>query len=168
MDNLEKKHEVMGERLEEKYADEVIEYYNRPKPEFTQFDALIQMNQAHVVMLVERNIVSKNDGAKIMRALAELEQLGEEGFKIDPYLNDQYMNMEAFVIEKVGEDVGGKMHTARSRNDLFPCASRIVARTTINGIIRQLIELRNVLLRRAEEHSSTIMPGYTHTQHRNP
>jgi argininosuccinate lyase len=164
---LEKKLKVMGERLKEKSADEVIEYY-KPRREDTRFDVLVQMNQAHVAMLVETGIIGRDDGSKIMIALLELQQMGEAGLKFDPYLNDQYMNMESFIIGKVGEDVGGKLHTARSRNDIISCTVRMRARAMINEIIQQMVELRNVLLQRAEEHSSTIMSGYTHTQHAQP
>lgn len=166
---LEKRgYDVMGERLKEKAADTVIEYYQKQEPEVTAFDALIQVNKAHVVMLSERGIITKRDACAILKVALELEKIGRARFDVDPYLVDVYMNMEAFVIQRTGEEVGGKMHTGRSRNDLEPTVLRIAGRAGIIETIGRVIDLRESLIHRAREHVETIMPGYTHLQHAQP
>jgi len=165
---LEKGHEVLGERLKEKIADAAIEYYGKHEPDITPFDALILANKAHVVMLSEMKIIGYRDASAILQTISELEKIGEANFAVDPYLVDLYMNMEAFVVGKLGEAIGGKMHTARSRNDLEPTVLRIAARAALNETIKQVIDLRATLLRQASNHVETIMPGYTHMQHAQP
>jgi len=158
----------MGERLKEKTADTVIAYYQNHELDFTLFDALIEANKAHVVMLSEKKVISQADASAILQAVLELEKIGQVNFRLDPYLVDLYMNMEAFVVERTGEAVGGKMHTGRSRNDLEPTVLRITARAAINETIEGVIALREILFLRASEYVETIMPGYTHLQHAQP
>ncbi|MFI5449790.1 MAG: argininosuccinate lyase [Candidatus Bathyarchaeia archaeon] len=165
---LEKGYHVMGERLKERTADAVIEYYQKQEPPVTPFDALIAANKAHMVMLVETGIIDRRAASAILKAILELEKLGQQRFQLDPYLVDLYMNMEAFVVGKLGEEIGGKIHTARSRNDLEPTVLRIASRAALNETTRGIIELRESLIRRAREHVETIMPGYTHMQHAQP
>ena len=74
------KYGVLGERLKKKFAKEVIDYYHKPKPKLTRFDALIQINKAHVVMLFERGIIGEKDGSEILKTLIELEENGEEKY----------------------------------------------------------------------------------------
>ncbi len=160
--------DVMGERLKEKTADLVIDYYKPHTLEVTTFDALIQANKAHVAMLSEGGIIGRRDARIILMAILEIESIGQERFKVDPYLVDLCINMEAFIIQRTGEEVGGKVNTGRSRNDLEPTILRIAARAGINEVVRNVIELRESMLRRASEHLETIMPGYTHMQPAQP
>src|SRR4030043_1870407 len=75
-------------------------------------------NRAHVLMLCHQGILSKQDGKKILKGLRELESLHQKGkFKLDPSKEDVHSNIESFLIERVGIEYGGKVHTGRSRND---------------------------------------------------
>ena len=77
------------------------------------------------------------------------------------------MNIEARLIEKVGE-VGGKLHTARSRNDQVALDLRLFAKEAISDTLVKLRELQRALIRLAEANKDVIIPGYTHLQPAQP
>ena len=121
----------------------------------------LQLHKAHVVMLAEQRIILEEDAMAILGELLDLERLGMSNLSLDPSLG-LYLSTERYLVDKLGPDVAGKMHTGRSRNDLSPANDRMYIRDRINEILQTLIELKQALLRRAEEHVDTVMPGYTH------
>ncbi|MBM4347780.1 MAG: argininosuccinate lyase [Deltaproteobacteria bacterium] len=122
-------------------------------------------NRAHLLMLCQQGIVSKRDGKKILKGLRELESLYQKGmFKLDPSKEDVHSNIESFLIDRTGMESGGKIHTGRSRNDQIGLDMRLYLRDQVMGYVEGLIELIESLHRRAQEHRSTVMPGYTHHQ----
>ena len=126
-------------------------------------------NRAHLLMLYRQRIISRQDGKKILKGLRELESLFQRGkFKLDPSKEDVHSNIESFLIDRVGMEHGGKIHTGRSRNDQIALDMRLYLRDQVLGFVEGLIYLLEALLERAEEHLSTIMPGYTHHQHAVP
>lgn len=123
-------------------------------------------NRAHVLMLCHQGILTKQDGKKILKGLRELEALYQEGkFKLDPSQEDVHSNIESFLIERVGMEYGGKVHTGRSRNDQIVLDMRLYLREQVLEFVEGLISLMESLFQRAEGHRSTVMPGYTHHQH---
>jgi argininosuccinate lyase len=123
-------------------------------------------SRAHVLMLCRQGILSKSDAKKILRGLREIERLYQKGkFKLDPTQEDVHSNTESFLIRRLGIEYGGKIHTGRSRNDQIVLDMRLYLRDQILDYMEGLITLVEKLLERAEEHHSTIMPGYTHHQH---
>jgi argininosuccinate lyase len=123
-------------------------------------------NRAHVIMLCHQGILSKEDGKKILRGLKEFENLYQKGkVKLDPSHEDVHSNIESFLIERVGIEYGGKVHTGRSRNDQIVLDMRLYLRDQVFGYVEGLVFLMESLLQRAEEQRLTIMPGYTHHQH---
>jgi argininosuccinate lyase len=168
---MSKKSALEPERLGQGIADELLKSYVIPQAEPTQrriFNALIQINEAHLVMVKEERIVCLEECRKILSAILEIEKQGVDKFKFDPALGDLYMNMESYVIEKIGEDIGGKMHTGRSRNDLFQTALHFALARKILEVQGGILKLEEVILNLAKSHVETIMPGYTHTQHAQP
>jgi len=121
----------------------------------------LQLHKAHVVMLAEQEIVSEGDARAILGGLLDLERLGSSELPLDPSLG-LYLSTEKYLVDRLGPDVAGRMHTGRSRNDLSPANDRLYIRGRINEIVQALIELKEVLLRKAEVHVDTVMPGYTH------
>jgi argininosuccinate lyase len=79
-----------------------------------------------------------------------------------PDLNDLFTCTEVHLLGRLGDAVGGRLHTGRSRNDLFMAIDRVAARDAINGAIEQIPALQDVLLERSREHADTVFPGYTH------
>ncbi len=123
-------------------------------------------NRAHILMLCEQALLSKQDGKKIVRGLREIETLRQKGkFRLDTSKEDVHSNIESYLIERVGIESGGKVHTGRSRNDQIVLDMRLYLRDQALEFVEGLIFLSETLIQKAEEHRSTIMPGYTHHQH---
>ncbi|RPJ04674.1 MAG: argininosuccinate lyase [Deltaproteobacteria bacterium] len=122
-------------------------------------------NRAHVIMLCRQGILSREEGKKILSALRDLVRLYQKGqFRLDASKEDVHSNVESFLIEKVGMDYGGKVHTGRSRNDQIALDMRLYLRDQALDYVEALILLVDVLIRRGKENRLTIMPGYTHHQ----
>ncbi|MFP4188656.1 MAG: argininosuccinate lyase [Halobacteriales archaeon] len=130
------------------------------------FAADIDVGRAHVVSLAERGIVSGDDAGAILGALDDVE---EEGFDaLDDTHEDVHPAIEAAVVDKVGEDVGGRLHTARSRNDEVATCIRVALRDELIGAMRDILALRSALVERAEETDDWLVSGYTHLQRAQP
>ena len=128
----------------------------------------IRGSVAHARMLGTCGILSKDETEAIVTGLTEIgEEIAQGAFRIDPALEDIHMHVERRLIEKIG-DVGGKLHTARSRNDQVALDLRLYLREAIGGIGAQLRTLQEVLVGKAEVHLDTILPGYTHLQRAQP
>jgi len=126
-------------------------------------------DRAHILMLCRQSILSKRDGKSILKGLKEIEKLHQKGsFRLDPSKEDVHSNIESYLIERVGIESGGKVHTGRSRNDQIVLDMRLYLRDQALEFVEGLIFLIVILLQKAEEHRSTVMPGYTHHQHAVP
>ena len=112
-------------------------------------------------MLLENKIITKPEAAKILGAL---EKLKKEEFSDKSEAEDIHELIESLVIKKAGKDAGGKMHTARSRNDQVTLDIRMKIRDDINIICFCLNEVISTLIQLAEKYQNTIMPLYTHLQ----
>ncbi|HXZ36866.1 MAG TPA: argininosuccinate lyase [Thermodesulfobacteriota bacterium] len=122
-------------------------------------------SRAHVVMLVRQRIIPRRDARLLVTGLREIEKYWQRGsFNLDPSLEDVHTNVEGWLIEKFGIEVGGKLHTARSRNDQVALDMRLYLRDCNLGFVSGLSSLIQTLLRRAKEHRGVITPGYTHHQ----
>jgi len=118
-------------------------------------------SQAHVLMLQENKIISKNDAKKILSAL---EIIKKEKFDSSSNAEDIHELIESLVIKKAGMASGGKMHTARSRNDQVALDIRMKIRDDINILCVCLLDTIESLVSLAKSHPKTIMPLYTHLQ----
>ena len=118
-------------------------------------------SQAHTVMLLENKIIAKNDAKKI---LSSLENLKNEKFNSSSGAEDIHELIESLVIKKAGMASGGKMHTARSRNDQVVLDIRMKIRDDINIICNCLLDTIEALVSVSKNHQKTIMPFYTHLQ----
>ncbi|WP_316504234.1 argininosuccinate lyase [Nitrosopumilus sp.] len=118
-------------------------------------------SQAHTLMLLQNDIISHNDGKKI---LSSLEDLKKEKFDDSSGAEDIHELIESKVIQKAGMTSGGKMHTARSRNDQVVLDIRMKIRDDINIICNCLLDTIETLVSIAKNHQRTIMPLYTHLQ----
>jgi len=118
-------------------------------------------SQAHALMLFQQNIITKIDAKKILTAL---ENLKNEKFDASSGAEDIHELIETLVIKKAGMASGGKMHTARSRNDQVVLDIRMKIRDDINIICNCLLDTIEALVSVAKNHQKTIMPLYTHLQ----
>lgn len=131
------------------------------------FLADIMVDRAHVVMLCRKRIIAEQECAKILRALSKIEQQGIDALDLLKH-DDVHIAIESRVIEEIGEGTGGKMHVARSRNDEVAACIRIALRGELLSLMNELLNLRKALLKKAEQHVRTLMPGFTHLQHAQP
>jgi argininosuccinate lyase len=131
-------------------ADQDILYYD------------ILGSEAHSMMLCDIGLLSIQELKKILQALEDVRkdptQLKTDNFE------DIHESLESFVIKQAGIDAGGKMHTARSRNDQVILDIRMKVRDDINNICLAIIDLIDSLLKKAIENKETVMPMYTHLQ----
>jgi argininosuccinate lyase len=123
---------------------------------------------AHARMLAGQGILSSEDAETLVRGLSQIGQELEEGrFELDPAAEDIHMNIERRLYEVVGS-VAGKLHTGRSRNDQVATDLLLWMRDAVVDLRRGLLELRGVLVERAENEIEVVMPGYTHLQRAQP
>ncbi|TSE27729.1 argininosuccinate lyase [Tepidimonas aquatica] len=124
----------------------------------------IQGSLAHAEMLAAQGIISAQDWVDIQRGLQQIAQEIESGtFEWKLALEDVHLNIEARLTQLVG-DAGKRLHTGRSRNDQVATDVRLWLRDEIDGLVALLRELQAALVRVADEHVETILPGFTHLQ----
>ncbi len=123
---------------------------------------------AHATMLGKQGIIPKEDADLICKTLREILCDIETGaVTFDEKAEDIHMNIETILISRIG-DVGKKLHTGRSRNDQVALDTRMYAKKEIKDI-QQLLKILLVTLNDlAEQHTETILPGYTHLQRAQP
>jgi argininosuccinate lyase len=126
-------------------------------------------SQAHALMLARCGIIPEADLREILRWL-EFARLEYEGGRmtLQAEREDVHMNVEFYLREHAGAEMGGRLHTARSRNDQVVTDCRMHLRGRLLEVQEALAGLQKVLLVRGAEHTETVMPGYTHTQHAQP
>ncbi|MFN4336248.1 MAG: argininosuccinate lyase [Candidatus Nitrosocaldus sp.] len=123
-------------------------------------------SEAHSIMLYEQGLISKDELARILEALESAKEISpDELMRMKERYEDVHEALEAYVISKAGMDAGGKMHTARSRNDQVTLDLRMKVRDDITAIEYAILDLINTLLSRARECIDAVMPMYTHLQH---
>ncbi len=128
----------------------------------------IQGSIAHARMLGKCGILAKDEVEAIVKGLGEIgEEIAQGTFRYDAALEDIHMHIERRLTEKIGA-AGGKLHTARSRNDQVALDLRLYLRETIGEIRERIRALQRVLVAKAEVHLETVMPGYTHLQRAQP
>jgi len=126
-------------------------------------------SEAHAIMLAKCGIITTQDLKKILHALERAKKDYNAGkFVLKESNEDVHMNVESYVIKLAGADYGGKLHTARSRNDQVLVDSRMHIRYRILDVKRKVMDLQEVFLRISKENLDTPIPGYTHTQDAQP
>jgi len=118
-------------------------------------------SQAHTIMLYENKIITKKEIKKILKGL---ENLKKEKFEKKSSSEDIHELIESLIIKRIGIDAGGKMHTARSRNDQVALDIRMKIRDDINIVCQCLLDTIKSLVLLAKKHQETIIPLYTHLQ----
>lgn len=129
----------------------------------------LENHLAHVIMLREQGIISEADASAILGKLLQLRREGPEIVGRRPWLTDLYSNLEQWMNDELGIEVGGRMHTGRSRNDMNSTIERMYVRKCLLDMCEAMTYLMDTLLKQAEIHKHTIIPGYTHhSQHAQP
>ncbi len=150
-------------------ADEAAKNYSVS----VQFDRRLYADDiagstAHARMLGRQGIIPQKDADAIVGGLEEIKGEIEHGvFQFNPELEDIHMNIEARLIEKIGE-AGGKLHAARSRNDQVATDLRLYTRRAISDAVAAIGRLQSAIVSLAEANREVVVPGYTHLQRAQP
>ena len=129
-------------------------------------EADITASIAHVKMLVKCKIIKQSEGNRILSGLDSILKSIKKGWKL-PKEEDIHFAVEKELIRRIGT-VGGKMHTARSRNDQVSTDFRLYLRDQTDKLIALLSSFQKTLVKKAEENAGVIMPGFTHLQPAQP
>ena len=124
----------------------------------------IRGSLAHAQMLASRGIIADMDLEDIRRGLALIENeviAGDFEWSLD--LEDVHLNIERRLTMLVG-DAGKRLHTGRSRNDQVATDVRLYLRSAIDDLLELIKGMQGALLDLAQQHTHTIMPGFTHLQ----
>jgi argininosuccinate lyase len=130
----------------------------------SDFASMDRVNRAHVVMMIETGVVSPETGRRLIEGLERVAAAGVSAIDLDPAKEDLYFNLEAALIDAIGPEAGGQLHTGRSRNDLYATIHRMKARGYGLAMAESALDLIEDLLAKAEAERATVMTGYTHMQ----
>ena len=123
---------------------------------------------AHAAMLEKCGILSEEDCDRIIAGLKEIEkQIDSGAFLFDVGLEDIHMNIEKRLTDAIGE-AGGRIHTARSRNDQVALDTHLYVRRETAAVMALILDMQRALVETAEKYGDVIMPGYTHLQRAQP
>src|SRR5690606_5383036 len=126
----------------------------------------LEGSTAHVKMLAACGILSEEDAALILSGLQTLKGKAAAGdLEFSVANEDIHLNLEKFLIDEIGP-VGGKLHTARSRNDQVATDMHLYLKNRVTEIIEAVTAFQSAIVDQAETHVETIVPGYTHLQDR--
>jgi len=142
-------------------SQDVLDYLSSRAADVRIFEADLLVDKAHLIMLQEQGLISLEICSKIIAALdgLKISDLGEG--------EDVHEAIESYVLSRVGPE-GGRMHTGRSRNDEVATCIRLALRSEMLDLMDELLSLVQTQVTLAEEHTDTIIPGFTHTQHAQP
>jgi argininosuccinate lyase len=131
-------------------------------------DADILVDIAHILMLSKQQIISQETAKSILAALLDLFDNGIPESAFDDRYEDIHAGIESLLIGITGEEIGGRLHIGRSRNDEVVTCMRIKIRDDIIRQLSILCRLRETLIAIATDHENSVMPGFTHFQHAQP
>jgi len=160
----------VGERIQSEisdfYANEVLlpatlmEYDHG-------FKEMILLNRAHAIMLAEEKIIEKEAARTILKGLDKVwRELKRED--LDGAYEELYFNVQKALFDRIGMGVGGKLHTGRSRNDIYATFTRMEVRRSLWSIMQRVIDLQETLVTGAAEEIDTVITGYTHNKPAQP
>jgi len=129
---------------------------------------LMAIEYAHLEMLADRRIISTKDAHTLRRALDSISLSDVRRVAYDGSYEDLFFYIDRLVAEACGDIIAGRLHTARSRNDIDMTMYRMRQREFILGLMRATLDLRQSLLDLATAHRDTIFAVHTHTQRAQP
>jgi argininosuccinate lyase len=143
--------------------EDVAKFTSSMKDDVRLADAVIAINKAHMVMLMEQKIIKRSNGAKLLQALIKCSSTS-----LDASAEDVHMAIEEAVLKEAGEVAGGNLHIAKSRNDQVATAIRMELRNELLNLVRAVAHVQDHLAEMAEEHVNTVILEYTHLQPAQP
>ena len=129
---------------------------------------LMAINYAHLVMLAEQGIVTRAEAAAIRRSLDAIDVEAVRAIQYDGTYEDLFFYLDRLVSGNCGDDASGRLHTARSRNDIDMTMYRMQQRRWILGVVDSTLALRRALIPLAERYRDAVFAAHTHTQPAQP
>jgi argininosuccinate lyase len=129
---------------------------------------LLAIHRAHLVMLADRGIVGQEDARALRAALASISLSDIRSTPYDGTCEDLFFYIQRLLVNAAGEDAAGRLHVARSRNDIDMTMYRMRQREFITALMGATLELRTALIDLAAQHRDTIFAAHTHTQPAQP
>ena len=155
-------------RFSQATADLVQQYGESISYDWRLYPHDIAGSIAHARAQVKAGLLTEDEFSQIETGLHEIEkEIAAGGFEFSIELEDIHMNIESALTKRIGA-AGGKLHTARSRNDQVATDTRLYCRSAIDALLELISGLQEALLGRADAHAGTVLPGYTHLQRGQP
>ena len=154
-----------------KFAPEYVAYvlnenFEDAKAQFLA--PLMAIHYAHLVMLTERGIVSRQEASTIRAGLDSISMEQVRAVTFDGTYEDLFFYVEHLIVAASGDEAAGRLHTARSRNDIDMTMYRMQLREMLLVLVEGTVRLRRVLLDLAESHRDVVFAAHTHTQPAQP
>ncbi len=162
MENKEVSKILHGGRLSS-VREDVAKFTSSRKDDERLATVVVDINIAHVIMLIEQKIIQPHEGSKILKALLNLSTMS-----FDPMAEDVHMAIEEAVLKETGPEVGGNLHIAKSRNDQVTTAIRMQLRNELVVLMLQVLQMEDSLLKTGDKHVNTVILEYTHLQAAQP
>jgi argininosuccinate lyase len=140
--------------------------YGEPTPAELEAELalMVKIDRAHLVMLAEQRLISTAAVVALLRCIDELVADRFRPLLGRPMPRGLYLMYEGYLIERLGPDIGGVLHSGRSRNDLKATITSLRCRDRLLDLAMQAVRLEAALLSRARAYRSVVMPIYTHFQ----
>ncbi|WP_226618654.1 argininosuccinate lyase [Cytobacillus firmus] len=149
------------------YAEELLMPVFNDQRDYL-FHVMFDIHRAHVIMLAEQGIIPEDEARTMLEGINKVAMSDTSSLSYQPQFEDLFFMMEAKIGEEIGDELAGKIHIARSRNDMGIAMYRLVLREHLLQLLGSAYQLSEALLEQAEEHKETYMTGYTHTQPAQP
>jgi len=150
------------------YKKEILEeIFNHSQANY--WDDIFKINFAHCIMLIEEEILDKEMGIKILKALRDIKRnYSPKDISFSENSEDLYFWIENKLIENLGQDIAGRLHTGRSRNDINITLFRLNLKDNLIELRSNLLEFLNIILFRIEDTIDTPWISFTHGQPAQP
>jgi len=162
-------------KIKKGMAPEIVKHFSLPSfaeevaNPYHAYQTYLDLNKAHVLMLAKQGVIAQDVAKQILRVTDDMAKMGDTpAFELDPNREDIYLNIEHYLIEHTSLEIGGQMHTARSRNDLIGSANRLMVRNAFFEVSRLFNGLRKTIIAFARANTDAVMSGYTHIQPSEP
>ena len=157
--------EFYRDRLKKPINQEVLNFLSSLEEDLWIAEEDIIGTEVHTIMLYEQEILNKEEIGKILNSLERIKKsLLNHTLKLDYGFEDIHPFIEKCVIDEIGMDIGGKIHTGRSRNDQVSVDLRMKIRSELNILSERLLTFVDVLIKMSEKTSEVYIPLYTHLQ----
>jgi argininosuccinate lyase len=158
----------MNDKFPAPIYDETVLAVNFEDAKKCFLDSLLEIHNAHTLMLCRQRVIRRHEAKAYLEALGRLDRVALTKATRDGCCEDLFFHIEECLVKECGVEIAGKMHTARSRNDIDVTMYRMVLRREILKLAAAVTRAAQVLLEWAGEHVNTLMPAYTHTQPAQP